>query len=229
MGKRPRFFRWLALLGVAASALAASHGSAQQQVDARTVAARVQTFYDQTRTFEAAFHQTYFNRLYGRYERSSGQLAFEKPGRMRFDYARPNGKIIVSNGDRLTMWEPGDEGGPGQYVQSATDGSALPSAFSFLTGTGRLETDFRFRLLSSRAWGFAGHVLELTPRRPDPNTRRIVLFVDADPARLGAVHRVRIDDHEGNRNKFEVSSMHFNRPIVESRFAFVPPAGARRL
>jgi outer membrane lipoprotein carrier protein len=209
--------------------VAASEGEAQQPVTARTVAARVQSFHDQTRTFEATFHQTYYNRLYSRYDRSHGTLAFGKPGKMRFDYARPNGKIIVTDGSQLTMWEPGDAGGAGQDTRSDMASAAIPGAFSFLIGGSRLEEDYTFRLLSSRAWRFDGHVLELRPRRADPRYRRVILFVDAHPSRLGVVHTIRIDDHEGNRNKFELRGMRFNRGISAARFAWSPPAGARRI
>ena len=202
-------------------------GEAQQRVDARTVAARVQAFYDQTRTFEAGFYQTYYNRLYQRYERSHGRLTFGKPGKMRFDYARPNGKIIVTDGERLTMWEPGDEGGAGQYARSAMQENALPGAFSFLIGEGRLEDDYTFRLIDYS--GFDGHVLELRPRRPDPRYKRILLLVDAHPERLGVVHSIRIDDHDGNRNKFQLRRMRFNREVSSRTFAFSPPEGARRI
>lgn len=200
---------------------------AQERVDARTVAARVQTFYDQTRTFQSSFYQTYYNRLYQRYERSQGRLTFGKPGRMRFDYARPNGKVIVTDGEHLTMWEPGDEGGAGQYARSDMHRNALPGAFSFLVGEGRLEEDYSFRLLSGYRW--SGHVLELKPRRADPRYRRILLFVDAHPDRLGVVHTLRIDDHEGNRNKFQLRGMRFNRQVGGGTFAFSPPEGARRI
>ena len=98
-------------------------------------------------------------------------------------------------------------------------------AFGFLTGTANLNEDYHVRLLSSRAWRFRGHILELRPKRHDPNVRRVVLYVDADPSRAGVVHRLRIDDHAGNRNKFELRGMRFNRDISDSFFHFTPPPG----
>ena len=213
-----------------AAALLLPFGSeAQDRVDARTVAARVQAFYDQSQTYQATFHQTYYNRLHGRYERSTGRISLLKPGRMRFDYAAPNGKVIVSDGRKLTMWEPGDNGGPGQYAQSTMGEASISSAFSFLTGQGRLEDNYRFRLLSGARYGFSGDVLEMTPKAVDPTFRRVLLFVDNSPGRAGVVHHVRVDDHEGNRNKFSFTGMRFNRNIGEDLFAFAPPRGARRI
>jgi outer membrane lipoprotein carrier protein len=217
-----------AFLSIASVARPAS-AQVEPPENARLVAARVQTFYDQSKGFEARFVQTYYNRRYGNYERSQGTMSFDKPGMMRFDYARPNGKIVVSDGTELTMWEPGDEGGPGQYMKTPIRRASLPGAFSFLTGEGRLEDDYSFRLVPAGTYRWSGHVLELTPLRQDPRYRRVLLFVDANPRRAGLVHTIRIDDHEGNRNKFEMSSMRFDRTIPASRFSFRPPRGARRI
>lgn len=230
MRKTPLLLATLAATLSALAALAAlspSGASAQSAVTARHVAAQVQSFYDQTQSFEAGFVQTYYSRIYGTYTRSRGTLVFDKPGRMRFDYGAPNGKVVVADGRKLTMYEPGDEGEAGQYAQTSMREGAIPGAFSFLTGQGRLEEQYTFRLLSSRTYRFDGYVLELTPRTADPRFRRVLLYVDANPARAGLVRAVRIDDHEGNRNKFEMRNMRFNRGVSAARFAFAPPAGAR--
>lgn len=211
--------------GVGSTAPAAAE--APPHADARQVAARVQAFYDQTRNVQARFYQTYYHRLYGRYQRSRGHVAFEKPGRFRFDYARPNGKVIANDGRQLVMYEPGDDGGSGQHAVRDAGRAALPDAFGFLTGTTALGRDFHLRLLDARRWGFDGHVLELRPRQAKAHYRRIILYVDADPKRAGVVHKVRIDDHEGNRNKLELYGMRFNRSLQDGRFAFVPPASSR--
>ena len=202
---------------------------ALEAVDARQVARQVQAFYDQTDTLQARFTQTYYHRLYRRYQRSRGRLVFDKPGRMRFDYDRPNGKVLVSAGGYLTAYEPGDDGEPGQYVKASVAGNAVPSAFAFLTGEARLLDDYRVALLDARRYRWSGHILELRPRRPDPRIRRILLYVDGDPARAGVVHRIRIDDHDGNRNKFELRRMRFNRDVPERVFRYAPPRGSRRV
>ncbi len=193
------------------------------------VARQVQAFYDQTDSLQARFTQTYYHRLYRRYQRSTGRLLFDKPGRMRFDYDRPNGKVVVSDGSHLTAYEPGDHGEPGQYVKTTIGNNALPAAFGFLTGQARILDDYRVRLLDARSYRWSGHILELRPRRPNPRIRRILLYVDGDPARAGVVHRLRVDDHEGNRNKFELRRMRFNRDLPERAFRYAPPRGSRRI
>jgi outer membrane lipoprotein carrier protein len=220
------------LVGVASAVavLASSRSVAQPQMDANQVAARVQAFYDQTRTVQAEFHQTYYHKLYDRYDRSRGNVVFKKPGKMRWTYARPNGKEIVSDGSRMRVYEPPDEGErSGQGFEQSIDQNQLPAAFSFLTGTGRLQDQFTFRLLDARRHAFPdGHVLELRPRQPTPHFTRVLFFVRmvGDPP-AGVVHRVLIVDEIGNRNRFDFSELRFNRDVPDGRFNYTFPRGTR--
>ncbi|MBX3247762.1 MAG: outer membrane lipoprotein carrier protein LolA [Myxococcales bacterium] len=199
---------------------------AVRPADARTVAAQVQAFYDQTRTIEARFVQTYHHEVYARTQRSNGRLVIDKPGRLRFDYDAPNGKVFVSDGRYFTAFEPGDPGEPGQFVKTEVGADAVPGAFAFLTGQARVA-DYRTRLLDASRLGWSGAVLELVPRRNDPQVRRLILFVD--PQVPGVVHRLRIEDHESNTNQFDLRDVRYDREVDAGRFRFSPPAGARRV
>jgi outer membrane lipoprotein carrier protein len=218
----------LALLGAVAGGARAQAGGADER--ARQVALLVQAFYDQTKSVEAEFHQTYYNRLYDRYDRSQGGVKFQKPGKMRWDYAAPNGKIIVSNGKRLSIYEPGEGNEPGQVFERSISESELPQALSFLTGTGKLVDEFTLRLLDPAQQGFSGgYVLELLPKSKSPHYERILFYVDADPKRAGLVHRVLIVDSAGNRNRLDFKNPRFNRPIDARVFDWQPPKATRRV
>jgi outer membrane lipoprotein carrier protein len=231
-----RHFRRRALLlwGALAAAVALAHGrvraDAASDDKARQVALAIQAFYDQTKSVEAEFHQTYYNRLYDRYDRSNGSVKFQKPGKMRWDYAAPNGKIIVSNGKRLSIYEPGEAKEAGQVFERAITESELPQALSFLTGTGKLVNEFSVRLLDAAQQGFSGgYVLELLPKTRSPHYERILFYVDADPKRAGLVHRVLIVDASGNRNRIDFKQPRFNRPVEARTFDWQPPKGTRRV
>ncbi len=208
-----------------ATAAAASPLSAAQ------VVATVQAFYDQTKSIEAEFFQTYFNQLYQKYDRSSGTVKFAKPGRMRWDYAAPNGKVVVSDGKKLLIYEPSDEKGePGQVFEHKIGDTDMSSALAFLTGQGKLGDDFNTRLLDAAAQGFAGgYVLELLPKKPNPQFERILFYVDGDAKRAGLVHRVLIVDSAGNRNRFDFKGLKFNRALDAKTFSWQPPKDARRI
>jgi outer membrane lipoprotein carrier protein len=229
----PRFARplWPLLALALACALVAGTARADQAMDAKAVAAHVQSFYERTRTVQADFHQTYYHKLYDRYERSQGRVAFKKPGKMRWDYARPNGKVIVSDGRRVQVFDPGDEGETPQVIEQKISQHQLPQAFSFLTGTGKLDEEFRFRLLDPERQGFrGGYVLELRPKSPSPHYERIlfyVVMVGEGSARAGVVRRVLIIDAAGNRNRFDFKGLQFDRAVPEAHFNFKPPRGTR--
>jgi outer membrane lipoprotein-sorting protein len=213
----------------AAHAPRASTARAQQAPTAADVAASVQRFYDQITTLRTRFHQTYYTKATNTYQRSSGVVVFKKPGKMLWRYDAPNGKIIVSDGERVQYYEPPDGSGPGQVAEVPIANSELPQALSFLTGQGRLEEQFAFRLVDPGTQGFSvpgGQVLELRPRRQTPAYERLLFFV-----RNGsAVVRVLIIDHMGNRNRFDFTATEFTNVNVPDReFQWRPPAGTRRV
>lgn len=198
---------------------------------ARDVAAAVQSFYDQTRDVSATFFQTYVNKLYARTDRSKGHVVFKKPGKMRWDYDQPNGKVIVAGSGRLLIYEPPEQAGEsGQVLEQPFSDADLPQAMAFLMGTGKLEDDFTFRLLDAAKEGYpSGQVLELTPRKPNPHFERLLFYVESTPALRGLVRRLLIVDESGNRNRFDFSGFKFNSGVPESSFQWKPPATARRV
>ena len=213
--------------------LALAGGGAAQQgepLDPAVVVGLVQSFYDQTKTLQAEFEQTRYTRLYDRYDRAQGKVVFRKPGMMRWDYAQPNGQVFVSNGKKLLIYQPPEEGEKrGQLIERAVDEDQLPSAFSFLLGSGSLEKDFEVRLLEHDNDKFKdGHVLQLIPRRPTPNYEQLVFYVRTltqGGKRAGVVQRVLIIDSAGNRNRFDFSKIKFNRDVPDKRFSYRPPKG----
>jgi outer membrane lipoprotein carrier protein len=220
-------FAWVSLAG----AVSAQGGDT---LDAAAVVTLVQTFYDQTTTLQADFEQIRYTRLYDRYDRAKGKVVFKKPGKMRWDYAEPNGQVFVSNGKKLLIYQPPEEGEKrGQLIERALDDDQLPSAFSFLTGSGNLEKDFEVRILEHDNEKFQnGYVLQLVPRKPTPNYEQLVFYVrtlNDGAKKAGIVQRVLIIDSAGNRNRFDFAKIKFNREVAEKRFNYKPPKGTERV
>lgn len=220
-------FLLLALVGDAAA-------EPPEKLDASGVVRLVQTFYDQTKTLQADFKQTRYTRLYDRYDRAEGKVVFKKPGKMRWDYDDPNGQVFVTQGDKLLIYQPPEEGEKGgQLIERALGEDQLPAAFSFLTGGGNLEKDFDVRLLEHGNEKFQdGYVLQLIPRKPSANYEQLVFYVrtlETSDKRAAVVQRVLIIDSAGNRNRFDFSKIKFNRDIPDKRFAFRPPRGTHKV
>jgi len=203
-------------------------------LDAAAIVTLVQTFYDQTKTLQADFEQTRYTRLYDRYDYAKGKVVFKKPGMMRWDYALPNKQVFVSNGKKLLIYQPPEEGEKrGQLIDRDLDDDQLPSAFSFLTGGGDLDEDFDVRLLEySNEKLENAYVLQLIPRKSTPNYEQLVFYVRAltsEGKRAGVVQRVLIIDSAGNRNRFDFSKIKFNRDVPDKRFNYHPPKGTERV
>jgi len=188
---------------------------------AADVAARVQAFYNQTRTFQSTFQQDYTVKAYNTRKHSSGRVAFEKPGKMSWTYDQPNGNRIVSNGSLLRVYEKENQ----QMFEQPLDKSQYPAALAFLMGQGDLTKTFDLRLLDSKRMKFeGGYVLEGTPKTPTPAYQKVLIYVDAGTAQ---VRRMLILDAQGNRNMFTFESPTLNVPIAATEFNFTAPEGTQ--
>lgn len=228
-----RFWLFVAIIVLFASGPRA-RAEQPETLDPAVVVTLVQSFYDQTTTLQAEFRQTRYTRLYDRYDRARGKVVFKKPGKMRWDYAKPNGQVFVSDGKKLLIYQPPEPGEKrGQLIERALHEDQLPSAFSFLIGRGDLDKDFEVRLLEHDHVGFEdGHVLQLIPRQPTPNYEQLVFYVrtfTTNGKRAGVVQRVLIIDAAGNRNRFDFSKLKFNREVPDKQFSYRPPRGTDRV
>lgn len=215
------------LLGLPASffALRRSIGHAQDVITADVVAAWVQAFHDQTTTLQARFRQYLWNRVHRTTDSSSGRIAIQRPGRIRFDYEQPPGMVLASDGADWIFYQP-IEGGAGQYTRGSS-AAASTSALGFLMGTVQLTQFARSLRVSARTDPEHTRALELRPQRADPHYVRIVVYVDDRAESRGVVRRVSVEDPDGNWNRFDFSEQRFDDALDASTFRYTPPPGAR--
>lgn len=182
--------------------------------------ARVQAFYDKTRSFRSEFEQEYFVKSHNVTKRSKGQVLFAKPGKMRWDYSTPAGNKVVSDGKLLRVYE---EANKQVFEQPAAQQGQYPAALAFLTGQGKIADVFQFELVAGEKMKFpGGFVLVGTPKRATPAYQRVFFYVDAQTSQI---RRVLLLDAQGNRNRFQFIDPHVNVPVAPDAFDFTPPAG----
>ena len=185
------------------------------------IGARVQKFYDSTKTFKATFKQTYTIKVQNVQKVSTGKVTFEKPGKMSWLYDAPNGNRVVSDGTTIRVYEKENE----QMYEMSVAKSQYPAALAFLMGKGQLTKDFTLRLLDPAQMKFeGGYVLEGTPKEATPAYQKMLLYVDAQ---TNQVRRALILDAQGNRNRFDFSTPIVNQPVPKSEFEFTAPAGTK--
>lgn len=185
------------------------------------VVARVQKHYDGTQSYQARFEQAQLNATFGRTTRSSGEVLFKKPGRMRWNYGSPEPKTFVSNGDVLWLYEPQDK----QAFKQDLKGSQLPAALAFLMGKGKLADEFHIEFAPKLSYGRPNdYRLSLKPKQEQSSYKAIYFIVD--PERFHVRQTVLIDA-QGNINDVTFSDMQLNAKLPDSTFQWKPPAGVR--
>jgi outer membrane lipoprotein carrier protein len=188
--------------------------------EAVQVAAKIQSFYDKTITFKARFKQRYYIPHYKKTINSTGQVVFQKPGKMSWRYTN-NGNRVVSDGTTIKVYEKDNKQ---MFVQPMAR-SQYPAALSFLVGGGDLRKEFRLRMLNAAKMGFeGGYVLEGRPRDPTPAYQSMLLYVDAATHQ---VRRVLLLDAQGNRNRFDFVQPTVNVKVSLGEFRFKPPPGTK--
>lgn len=202
-------------------AAAPSHEVEAAGPTADELGARVQAFYDSTKTFSAKFTQTFTIKVQNVKKTSTGKVTFEKPGKMSWRYDAPNGNRVVSDGTTIKVYEKENE----QMFETPVKSSQYPAALAFLLGTGKLTKDFSLRKLDEQEMKFeGGYVLEATPKEASPAYQKVLLYVDAQ---TNQVRRALILDAQGNRNRFDFDAPQVNIPVDKSEFTFDPPKGTK--
>ena len=181
---------------------------------------RVQAFYDGIESYHADFRQTYTNVALGESQESSGHVYFLKPGRMRWDYAAPQEKYLISDGEVLWIYEP-------EFNQAARlelAASDLPTAIRFLMGEGNLRADFEISLVDCEQESV--HCLELIPKVSEGQYRSLLFVVDAVEYR---VRETTVVDPVGSQNRFLFSNASTTDPLPAQNFSFTPQPDMRIL
>lgn len=182
---------------------------------------RIQKLYEGTQNLKARFSQTLQTAMGKR--QASGVLRLKKPGKMRWDYEKPEKKLFVTDGSILWMYEPEDE----QAFRQPLNSSQLPAQVSFLFGKGRLSDEFEISYLDGQKLGTAGDlVLKLVPKKATAQYKHLFFVVDG---KTGMVKETVLFDQQGGSNHIVFSAIETNlkADIDDSRFAFTPPPNTK--
>lgn len=146
----------------------------------------------------------------------SGTLTLRKPGRMRWAYDAPAGKLFLLNGKDAISYTPGD---PQANRLPAKQLDDLRSPLRFLLG----HTDLNKELDHLSAAPVENNLYSLagSPHGMAQRIRQVTLVVDAQ----GVIHSLQIDEADGAITTFNLTDQHENVTTPESDFVFTPPPG----
>ena len=113
------------------------------------VLAGLQKRYENTKTFSAKFSQSYTNSLLKKTDKSTGQVSFQKPGQMRWDYSAPVPKSFLVANNQLWIHQHKDQLA---MVNKCFKQDTLTTSISFLWGAGNLKETFQVSFFQGTIW-----------------------------------------------------------------------------
>jgi outer membrane lipoprotein carrier protein len=199
------------------SLISSSHLLAGQNplaLSAHELAQRVDHHYDQLHSLTAQFTESYAGLGVQRTE--SGTLLLRKPGRMKWDYSSPAGKIFLLDGKYAWFYTKGDAQVERIPAKELDD---LRSPLRFLLGHTELEKEMDSLKLASTANG--EFTLTGQPKGQEQRATRLTLTVTA----AGAITGIEVEEPDGAITRFTFTGEEPNASIPGNAFDFTAPMG----
>ncbi len=175
----------------------------------------VEARYNHAKTLQVTFQEDYT--APGRPRRSdSGLLMLRKPGRMRWDYSQPKGKLFVSDGKYLWLYTP-DENRVEKMKLKESEDMRVPLAFLL----GKLDFDKEFRNIQAKPEGADTRVI--AEPKADSLPYSAVEFVVTPGF---TIREVKVTGFDHSVLDFAFGQERLNPVLDNKLFAFQIPKGA---
>jgi outer membrane lipoprotein carrier protein len=197
--------RTLLLLSLSCSTLLAQ--------DSDVLLKKIDDHYNHLNSLRARYTEHYAGM--GMDKTESGTLVLKKPGRMRWTYDQPAGKVFVLDGKSAWSYTPGTDQAQRIPAKQLDD---LRSPLRFLLGHTQLKKELDNLTVVPVGSGFR---VSGVPKGMAQRLRLLTL----DVSLTGAIERMRLEEVDGAVTEFEFSGMQENVPVKNEDFVFVPPAG----
>jgi outer membrane lipoprotein carrier protein len=181
---------------------------------AAQLAAAVDHHYNTLHRLRVNFTESYAGMGMDRHE--NGVLLLEKPGRMRWNYAEPQGKVFVLDGRFGWFYTPGDAQVQQIPAKKLDD---LRSPLRFLLGHAQLAKELNG--LTMVPVGDGEFRLRGVPRGMEQRVRSLEVTVTAD----GTIHAMTLEELDGSRTSFAFQDEEANPVLAVDTFRFTLPAG----
>jgi len=206
-----RFSAWLVppVLMCVALSLGAADG-----VDVQRTLQGVEDRYNHTQTLQLGFTETY--RVQGRVRVEKGELFLRKPGRMRWQYTAPAGKLFVSDGKFIYSYTPQENRAEKMKMKEADD---LRAPLAFLLGKLHFADDFR----EFRAHPENGGVYITAIPKSDKLPYSEISFLAAEDY---SIRSLEVKGQDNSLLQFAFENEKKDPAIQDALFHFEPPTGA---
>ena len=185
------------------------------EAELNTLLKGIEEHYNRAKTLEVHFVESYS--VQGRARKSeSGQLTLRKPGRMRWDYSAPSGKLFVSDGKDVYLYTPEANRVEKTKLKTSED---VRAPLAFLLGKLDFAKDFRDFDLKPEGAGYLISAKAKTDKLPYDKVQMLV-------TPRFEIQRLVINGQDLSVLTFQLDGEKLNPPVNDALFKFQMPAGA---
>lgn len=173
----------------------------------------LENFLVNTKTFEAGFHQTLRTHKGEVLQETTGQFYLSRPGKFRWNYQSPYEQVIVSDGERIWIYDVDL-----QQVTVQKKSAGLPATpMALLDDSSDLYKNFNVTPLDEQNGVYR---LKLQSKTKDADFGEIVVALDARGLRFMQLH-----DQFEQVTDIIFSDIKINKNLAQDIFVFTPPEG----
>jgi outer membrane lipoprotein carrier protein len=184
-----------------------------QSVDVNKTLEGIENRYNNARSLELQFAESYTFK--GRTRSESGTLYLRKPGRMRWQYVQPPGKLFISDGQFFYYYTPQDHRAEKMKLKEADD---LRAPLAFLLGKLNFREDFREFHSSPKGPDL---LITAVPKSSKLPYSEVTFLASPD----FAIKQLQVRGQDGSVIEYSFDGEKKNPAVAEKMFRFTPPAG----
>lgn len=173
----------------------------------------LEDFLANTQTLEATFKQTLRTHEGEVLQQTEGEFYLDRPGKFRWNYHSPYEQVIVSDGDRIWIYDVDL-----QQVTVQKQSAGLPATpMALLEDSSTLHKDFNVAPLDDKNGLYR---LKLQSKSKESDFGEIVVGLDANGLRFMQLH-----DQFEQVTDIIFSDIETNKKLAKEIFEFIPPEG----
>jgi len=174
----------------------------------------IESRYNRAQSLKLSFSESYATSRRP-VQTESGTLYLRKPGRMRWEYSSPAGKIFLADGKNTWLYTPDDNRAEKGSLKLSEDDRA-PLAFLL----GKLDFHKDFQSFESHT-DPSGDWIAARPKSQNLPYTQVEFLAGPD----GQIHKVRVTNQDQSKLEFSFTNEQLNAPVAPALFVFHAPAG----
>ena len=179
--------------------------------------AALDKFLNGLQSLQSDFTQTVQDSREQVIEKSTGTLAIKRPGKFRWDYAKPHEQTIVCDGTKIWLYDPELEQVTIRAVDQTISGTPA-MLLSSESANNNLKTSFNIENAQRNEDML---IINLSPKRQDADFKLVQLALKGSD-----LVAMSLTDKLGQTTLVEFKQFRRNAALADSQFTFTAPKGA---